>query len=458
MRSARLRSPSWALAALLALSLTSQSDAQSTDVVLPPTLIVTNYDSILIGQDQSLESGAYVARADDASANWYNPAGLANVDRSIISAAGTGYVLSQLSLTGSNKSGTSNTDLGQLPSYVGAVLGREVLGESRWRLGISIAQPNAWGQSVGNLDLPEAPRPSRVNYNTSARFSTQVWSLAAGWSPLSPLRVGASVGIGITDLNSSQSLAATATVSDPVAVLRTLEARGQAWQLRTSVGAQWDILSGLTAGAQLRFPSLTFASSGSATYQDIANNGSPWSQAYFRDTSAAFAYQFPFEVDGGLAWSRGPYAVEVDVRYHASTSSYNLLSSTQPVTIVSTVGGQPVQSTQPFPNVSYAARSVVNFAVGGHWAPWPKVSIHGGVFTDHSPAPGESTSAVRQLDIYGATLGAKWTGINVSGSVGLFYSWGSSVPFDITGPGQPPATATIDYKSIALLYALSYQF
>jgi len=35
-----------------------------------------------LGKDQALEGGAYIARTGDASANFYNPAGLVQSERS----------------------------------------------------------------------------------------------------------------------------------------------------------------------------------------------------------------------------------------------------------------------------------------------------------------------------------------------------------------------------------------
>jgi hypothetical protein len=48
--------------------------AQDPTISLPPTLILPNYDRVQIGQREGLEAGAFVARTDDASAAWYNPA------------------------------------------------------------------------------------------------------------------------------------------------------------------------------------------------------------------------------------------------------------------------------------------------------------------------------------------------------------------------------------------------
>ncbi|MET0619600.1 MAG: hypothetical protein ABW056_04940, partial [Thermoanaerobaculia bacterium] len=57
------------VAAAFAVSLAAQN-------LEPPALTLTlpNYGMTPIGQTAGLEGGAFVARANDASSNWYNPA------------------------------------------------------------------------------------------------------------------------------------------------------------------------------------------------------------------------------------------------------------------------------------------------------------------------------------------------------------------------------------------------
>lgn len=56
------RSRSW-IAALAAAALPVVVPAQQS--LLPPSAVLTNYDRVLIGQEEALESGAYVARVAD---------------------------------------------------------------------------------------------------------------------------------------------------------------------------------------------------------------------------------------------------------------------------------------------------------------------------------------------------------------------------------------------------------
>ena len=67
------------LIVLATVAMTSRRvQAQSVEQVatIPPNVVLANYDSVPIGPFGGLEGGAYVARVSDASAAWFNPAGL----------------------------------------------------------------------------------------------------------------------------------------------------------------------------------------------------------------------------------------------------------------------------------------------------------------------------------------------------------------------------------------------
>jgi hypothetical protein len=73
---------------------------QSVDFTVPPNSIVPNYNRISVGQREALDAGAYVARTDDALANWYNPAGLVLSEKTALKASSNVYELTKTTLTG----------------------------------------------------------------------------------------------------------------------------------------------------------------------------------------------------------------------------------------------------------------------------------------------------------------------------------------------------------------------
>src|SRR5512137_2765091 len=159
------RAPSLLLALAAALAAPT-ARAQST-FFLPPSAVLTNYDRVLIGQEEALEGGAFVARVADSTAGWYNPAGLALVRRSVIGASATGYELEMIDL-GQVQAGTGKYSLAQLPSYFGAVLGGDVISSDRWRIGFSATKPTSWSAAVNGATLDD----TQVNYSSRVSIST----------------------------------------------------------------------------------------------------------------------------------------------------------------------------------------------------------------------------------------------------------------------------------------------
>ena len=53
----------------------------NTPVPLSKALVFPNYDNVLVGKEQAIEGGAYIARVSDPSANFNNPAGLVQAEK-----------------------------------------------------------------------------------------------------------------------------------------------------------------------------------------------------------------------------------------------------------------------------------------------------------------------------------------------------------------------------------------
>ncbi len=72
--------------------------AQADEFSIPPNSILPNYNRVSVGQREALEGGAYVARTDDALANWYNPAGLASSEKTALNASSNVYEVTKTTL------------------------------------------------------------------------------------------------------------------------------------------------------------------------------------------------------------------------------------------------------------------------------------------------------------------------------------------------------------------------
>jgi hypothetical protein len=171
-----------ATAAVLALGAPARAD--SLPVPLPKALVFPNYDNVLLGKDQALEGGSYIARAGDASANFYNPAGLVQSERTSLNASTAGWVRTKLTAETTDVTIVSSR-IDTVPGYFGIVIDPPFLKSRNFRLGASITRSVAW--DPGDVDqsavTSSIPQIDRVTWSTSASFSTQVYQLAAAWSP-----------------------------------------------------------------------------------------------------------------------------------------------------------------------------------------------------------------------------------------------------------------------------------
>lgn len=445
----------------LALFLAAPRASAQQSIYLPPSAVLTNYDRVLIGQEEALESGAFVARVADSTAGWYNPAGLALVRRSVIGASATGYELATIDL-GDIRTASGKVSLAQLPSYFGAVLGGDVIASDRWRIGFSATKPTSWSTAL-NGATPDGN--AEVTYSSRVSISTLVPAISAAWSALPSLRLGAGFGVAITSIFQTQILSVTTDPPYPTdfSVLRTADGTGTTWGGQGSLGVQWDVTERLLFGASLRTPTFTIIRTGGLTFQDSTithgTAGPTTDETYFNDPDATFTYKLPLSLAFGLAWREPRFDVEVDVRFHSAIPKYFLLSSEQPVTIVRAVpGGGQTTTTTPFPGLTYAANAVWNFSVGGRYQLDEAWSLHGGFYTDAAPSDPASTNVFRSVNLYGITAGAKLKGDHLSGSLGMGLTWGSSNDFPLSDSGSVSFSTRLSILTVSLLYAIAYRF
>jgi hypothetical protein len=426
-----------------------------------PATIVPNYDRIRIGQVEGLEGGAFAARTNDSGANWYNPAGLALADRSGLNASATAYEYTTVNLGGLNREFGSGR-FSSLGTYFAGVLGGDVLGSSRLRLGFSITRPVVWspgaisGETVGS---PEGGA-ERVDFYSSADMSTMLPAVNAGFRLAEGLRVGGGFAIGITKIETNQHLAnrfVTPTAAQRES--RSLNFDGQYFQMQFTAGVQWDLSERIRLGGTLSTPGIGIGGSALMISQASAGGPSGTQEFVFRDDEASFAYELPSRAVAGVAVNLGRFEVEADVRYYGSREAYELLSSDVPSTFLTTdASGTPeVEQILLQPAVE-EADAVTNLALGVNYPLSDSWRLHGGVFTDGSPVGDSQDSVFGKVDLTGFSFAISFGG-RLSGTVGVSSSWGTTEEGTV-GPtlGGVERQTTVDIRSVNLHYALSYTF
>ena len=430
-------------------------------VVVPPNLILPNYDRLPVGQREGIEAGAFLARTNDAGANWYNPAGLGQSLKTALNASATAYEWTKMSLEGTGTS-QGRSRINSIGTLFSVAIGAGIIDSDEWRLGFSITNPIVWNPS--SIDFAFSPAADEVfSYSSTVDFNVMIPGLAAAFTPggvsTGSLRIGAGLGMPITSLTQVQDVSDRVTTPTSATLTeRRFSAEGSTWHLIPSAGIQWDATSRVVLGARVVAPSQRVLGSSRLTLETSQFTSPTSTDLVFRDDEATFDYKRPLEAAGGVAchFSRGE--VEIDVHYYGSIDTYGLYESDVPGTLtVVDSSGTPTVTAPPFTTTDNSARAVTNVAVGGNYALSSLFRLHAGFSTDASPVDDQAQSIFRKVDLARFTTGASMTGQRLSGSLGLGYSFGSGTR-DVGYGGGPPAQTKFTVRTVNVLFAFSYAF
>jgi len=456
----------WAALAVAAAVAPAPATAQVSQIVFPPTLLVPNYNHVFPGLTESLESGADLVRAWTAPAVWYNPAGLVLSTRTAVNASLQGYEATLLTGTGFNEQGTQVSNFRGVPSFVGIVLGEEVIPLKTVRFGFAVSNPMSWSQGI-NLSSTSATT-ARALYEVNSGFDQFQAQSAVSWAVSPAFRLGFSLSVPYTTANNAGQLTGSLRSSSAsVGSLRTVAFSGYNFHILPAASFQWEALNWLAVGAMVSPPGLRILRGGSLTLQALSNAASAslnsTQQLAFRDTGATFNYEIPAQVSAGFALHFGPVEVELDGHWYLGTGPYDVLSSSVPVyTVNSGRGTAPVTTVSSLPTQAWGTRGVVDLNVGGHLKLSSLVTVHAGFYSDL--APGNVPSFVyRTISLYGVRGGVSLSSASISGSVGVGDQFGTSSTalFEVTPPGVPPQSGPqqkLTLQTLSLLFSLAYVF
>jgi hypothetical protein len=442
------------LLTLAVLAVTPVARAQNTQ--LPPSLLLPNYDRVSPGLIEALEAGAFIARARNAPAVAYNPAGISLSDRTILNASTQGYQITLLGGSGfEHASPVSSFE--SLPSFLGVVFGRDLIDWEAVRLGFAVVTPVHWDQSVVANSQPEPER--RVSYSVSSIFSTTTPTFSVGWAVASSFRLGASIEFPYTSLSDQGQL--SAEVTTPTASqgsIRNVTAGGSTLDVVGVLGAQWSPLRWLDLGLLIRTPGLKVLSTGSLHIESLATVPSGGSRhTLFDDPDVRFEYRAPLEISMGAAFAIDRVQFEVDLRWHDGTKTYSLFSSNQQGRLVDTTSGGPVVTSFPFPGVPYRARPVLNGSVGAHITLTQALNFSAGLYLDQSPVD-LLGQGFRRVDLIGVRTGI---GLQLGGfgaSVGIGWEYGKATDDLVPDTAAQTEHEELTLNTFSILFSVSYKF
>jgi hypothetical protein len=444
-----------AIGIVMLLFAPGRAGAQTTGIVTPPpNVLLPNGNGVPPGQTANLEGGAYVARADDSSSNWYNPAGLARASTSSVSATGGAYQGTTVKMSAFPDAGGSFT---HLPAVVGAVV--KPRKGSEWTFGFSVIQFNSWDNAIATqLVTPQ----ERFGYAAASQFSGIQGSLAAahdssGW------RYGVALAVDFTSLEKDQT--ASDALQFPTglsSLVGSSHFSGEVAHLRVTAGVQRDISKEWKLGAMVRTPGVALYSAGVATIDGVAAARAQSASVYLFAPEASFQYKVPLQAAVGLAYVRPRFEAEIAVRATASHSSYSLFSSDASVTTVADDGrgGPPVTQVRPWAGLTSYPRGFADAAIGGHavltenriW------KLHFGYATNRAPVT-KQDQVFNAVDLHAITFGIGGEVKHFQASLGLRYEFGTSADTVIQElPGGQPVTTNFSVRNIGVIYSVAYLF
>ncbi len=437
--------------------------AQVAQFTIPPSGIIPNYNRIGIGQREALEGGAYVARTDDALANWYNPAGLVSSEKTALNASSNAYELTKTTLNGVGQQ-SSSTKFSPIGGFFGIVVGAPIAKNPRLRLGFGYTKPVGWSPSSldGAFTLPAGGGTEAFGYNSTMSFGTEIPSLNGAYRLSQTIRVGIGVGYAFTGLNQDQTINDRLVLPTGVTTaVRTFSTDGSAHHLLLTAGAQWDLAPAITLGATVTSPGMRIGGSSKVKFNRILfEAGGTEDDLAFRDPDANFDLKIPIRATAGATFRYSRGQVELDVRYHGAQDAYEMFSSDSTgVQITTDASGTPTITTPAFTPVLNQARSIVSVALGANFSVSPAFRLHAGFFTDPSPVSASTQSTFRAVDLTGASGGVSLGAGNLTASLGILSSWGRTTERAI-GPslGGLEATTDVSVQTFTGLYSVSFTF
>jgi hypothetical protein len=434
--------------ALALPGLAGSAAAQDAPPAVTPSLMLSGYNRHPVGVLGSIEGGAIAARASDSSSLWYNPAGQATHEELVFSGSASVFEWTWTTVDGHG----DWIDDGYYNSVRAAAGGTAAaLGSKEWFWGGMIAAPRSWRQASNTEALVDTADGLRMLAKVdTSEIETYFAGLGLGWKPRAAWRFGASAGVLGSWFQADQSATARElTDGGGQSVVAVLRASGVSYDLRLNAGVQHDVGERLTVGLSLRSPGLHLWDTADLSYDLLGTGAGGASQVTFRDTGASTEYRYPLEGTLGVAYRGDTWALECDVTAYDSIPEYTFLGSDKVVRVAT---GDALARAQ-FNDVRVSADPVVNLAIGGRVRLARNWKLHGGAYTDISPAPAEG-KVFDQIDLYGLTLGVSFeVRRNTFWVVGVNYLHGSrgDLPVrDLATGALVPADVTVDTISAVL--------
>jgi hypothetical protein len=446
----------FALAALCAAG----AAAQVPTIVAPSNIIFPNFNGQQPGLTGSLEVGAMVARGDDASSTWYNPAGLSRVDSSSMTGSAGAVQWLWVSPNAFPNKAYSAT---HLPVQLGLAW-KEPFDYLGWTAAFNFSAANSWQDDLSTeLQVGTAQAPERFAYAASSKYTRYVASVGAGYTPDKKLRFGGSIDLELTRMNQAQSINDRILGSPRATSLLVASYSNAAFtHLRGTFGMQYDASEKLLIGGVIKTPGIAMSHGGSAGLDATFYKSGTTTNLSYYDGSPTMQYKMPFEFAAGVAYIAGRMTIEGDVRITQGGGVYDFFSPNRTITGIVDNGGTstPQAVETSFRTYKVDQRSVVDFRVGTRYelSEKGKLTLHGGFATNNSPV-GDSDEVFQKANLLRFSGGLSGEKGRFIFAAGLDYQAGTTPLYNVyTAQNSQKILTTVNVDGFSMVYSFGLRF
>jgi long-chain fatty acid transport protein len=429
--------------ALVLAALASPAPARADD---------SNYRPYAIGVRAAGMGGAFTALADDGSGPFYNPAGVAFVERSQLSLSGSVYgVVSgtfedALGTTGRN---FSYSGLNTFPTTTAAIwkIGGPGPSERANVIAVSVYLPDAL--TIDDRTTIE----SRENAFFLGTQTQTVWAGVTYARRLGRLGFGASLfGLFGTAIRNFDLTVVLPTDTNAFATV-TSRTDATTYGVVGALGARLDLSDQLRLGLSLYSPELGTGTRKSFTRIAFGASTAAPGLTVLNVEDLTASPTLPLRAQAGVAWTSGRFTLTGDVIFLAGR------------TVHDDAGRETIVNGAPVPLDQRIVRNaVVNGAVGAEYVIDDRFPLRAGFYTDfaasNDPSPTGNVVNTSHMDRYVGTLSIGYRTEHTSTSLGVNLAMASGTDL-VPGEGIDFAQLRRSRSTQTLAYVFlgtSYEF
>lgn len=436
----------------------------SEPVLSPPNAFLLNNNAVPVGHYGALEAGATIARPTGTEAIWYNPALLADLPSTSLSASASVY---ERQIYESSAAGldSDQTVFVSIPSFVGGNLGSL---ETGTQFAFGLVTPNSFSQSVNLTTTVPVTTGGTGRLVINSQSSSETLRPVIGFGQR--INQEWSVGFRLDGVYSTLSTLRTAdwrfvnddgSLNTIVNEIENYDATVYAVSAAASViwtpNEKWSI--GFMAVA----PTYVAQNDGDVNVTFFREDPNSVINAFLNTSSVEANLEDPGSVHLGVGYTAGlEWSIEAAVRLYFGRPKEPILETPDFAVGILTdknTGETGVGATEvSFADLQYDA--IISFSLGGRWRVAPSYMVHAGYQYDPSPINPDSGSGFSSLDLHMFRAGFTKQAEHLASSFGIGLTYGKTTEvytIDLDD-GIEETEGSLRMWSASLILGTTYQF